>query len=291
MLPQFNRWILVRVTITALSFLSVTVALGATPEQAYYAWYLYYSPVIIAALSFGLLGAVAASAWAAFSLGITFERIHELIGLYDVIGNVQALLNNAVIGMVLTTFVSCVIGWLVDETRRQAARYEEFAKTDGLTGLSNHRHLIERLDDEVARTNRLGRPCAYLMVDVDGLKAYNDTHGHPAGDLALQDVARLLKRNIRSIDCAGRYGGDEFGVVLVDTSEERAVGTAERLRTSVSAHFSTNGDKPVITVSIGVAACPLHGESSRLVIDAADQALYQTKLKGKDGVSLAATGS
>lgn len=289
-----SRLVLVRGAITALAFLCVTLAVSSLPAQAYYVWYLYYSPVMIAALSFGLVGALGASLWAAFSLGITLDRAAaDTMGFLSLVTNqpdqlARLLMNNAVVGMALTTGVACLIGWLVDENRRADARFELMARTDGLTGVANHRYLMERLEEELARSMRFNRPSAYLMVDLDGLKGLNDSYGHPAGDAILRDVAQMLKANIRNVDLVGRYGGDEFGVVLADQAEENALATAERLRRLVSDRFSRTGDgSPRVTISIGVAVCPTNGRTWSELVDAADEALYQTKQKGKDGSTLA----
>lgn len=291
---KLSRWVLVRGAITALAFLCVTLAMSGLPAQAYYVWYLCYSPVMIAALSFGLGGALVASLWAALSLGITLDRaagdtMRFLSMLTDQPDQLARLLmNNAVAGMALTTGVACLIGWLVDENRRAMSRFELLARTDGLTGVANHRYLMERLEEELARSARFERPAAYLMVDLDGLKGLNDSYGHPAGDAILRDVAQLLKANVRDVDLVGRYGGDEFGVVLADTEDENALATAERLRHLVADRFSTTGNgKPTVTVSIGVAVCPTNGRTWSQLVDAADEALYQTKQKGKNGTTLA----
>ena len=317
-----NRWALVRAVITGLSFLSVTAALSAVPAQAYYTWYLFYSPVMIAALSFGLFGAVAASAWAALSLSLTFGRTADPNAIAGVVridplvlpreaeaffsglsnhafvrgpdgavisaATVDGLLGNALLGMVLTTAISCVIGWLVDENRRQMRLFQRLARTDGLTGVANYRYLMERLGEEVARAVRLDRTCGYLMIDLDGPKGYNDRYGHAAGDAVLREVAQLIQNGVREIDTIGRYGGDEFGVVLAAAGPEEALGTARRLRQVIAERFGpSGGDARGVTVSIGAAVCPLHGNSSGDLVRAADGALYQTKLTGKDNATLA----
>lgn len=318
-----TRWLLVRAIITGLSFLTINTAMAAAPGQAFYNWYLYYSPVMIAALSFGIRGAIAASTWAAVSLWMNFnqagqpgelmgglanpivltEEASRLVGglssrlfvhLADgsLIGaaTYKDLLNNAVLGVVLTTGVSCVIGWLVDENHRQTAQFRVLAQRDGLTGVANYRYLLERLQQEYARSQRSKTPFAYLMVDLDGLKAHNDRFGHRAGDAVLREVAQKLQASVRKIDLVGRYGGDEFGVLLVNTGSGEAVATAQRLLEVVaSPSDSEEGRRSAITISVGVAAYPAHGETPDHLLKAADDALYQTKLAGKNGVTLASS--
>ncbi|MCC6442149.1 MAG: GGDEF domain-containing protein, partial [Armatimonadetes bacterium] len=122
------------------------------------------------------------------------------------------------------------------ENVRLHARMEEIAVTDGLTGLLNHRRLQEALADELRRADRYRYPVSVVMIDVDSFKHYNDTYGHPQGDVLLKTVARLLYRTVRQVDYVGRYGGEEFMVVLPQTNKAQALFTAERLRLAVAEH-------------------------------------------------------
>jgi diguanylate cyclase (GGDEF)-like protein len=159
-------------------------------------------------------------------------------------------------------------------------RLERMARIDGLTGLLNIRAMREELGDRAALCRRRGLPMSVLMLDVDHFKAYNDAHGHPAGDDVLVAVAGLIRGGIRRDDLAGRYGGEEFILGLPATGEAEAIAQAERLRRSIASHA---WPLRAVTASIGVAAADRPGDVGTL-IQAADEALYQAKRAGRDRV-------
>jgi len=165
--------------------------------------------------------------------------------------------------------------------RTKNEELERLSVTDVLTGISNRRHLMQRLAEEQGRARRLGRGFSVLMMDVDFFKKYNDSFGHQAGDEVLARVGAVLRQTIRAVDCAARYGGEEFLVVLPDTGMDGAVEVAERIRTKVAGEEFEGGR---ITLSVGVAAFPEHGETSETVVGAADAALYRAKREGRDRV-------
>lgn len=170
----------------------------------------------------------------------------------------------------------------INETlRAKNEELERLSTTDGLTGLANHRFLMQRLSDEGARSNRSGRPFAVLMADVDRFKEYNDAFGHPAGDDVLKRVAAIMRDCTRNIDCVGRYGGEEFMVILTDTSIIGALEAAERIRARVAA---TEFSGRRITLSIGAAEFPKHADVPSAIIAMADTALYEAKRRGRDRV-------
>lgn len=163
----------------------------------------------------------------------------------------------------------------IEAHKRAEEQLKFLAVTDALTGLGNYRQLIEVIDSELRRSDRTGRPFAMLMLDVDGLKQINDSFGHLVGSHALCRVAAVLRSHCRSIDTAGRYGGDEFTVVLPESNLEVARHVAQR----ISQHVSTDGEHPPISVSIGVAVYPEDGGTIDLLLNAADRELYEGKLK------------
>ena len=166
---------------------------------------------------------------------------------------------------------------------------EKMAITDGLTGVLNHRTFQAKADEALAQAKRYGRHCSIVLVDVDHFKSVNDTYGHPAGDRVLQGVARILKQQARDTDIVARYGGEEFVIVMPETDARGARVIAERIRECVgSSPFSTEVGPLRVTVSLGLATYPADGPEKKLLIDLADQALYQAKRQGRNRSLMAA---
>jgi diguanylate cyclase (GGDEF)-like protein len=200
----------------------------------------------------------------------------------------------------LVVVVSCAftaVVWLLVFAVRQRdaaqARLIAIADTDGLTGVANRRRLEAALAERWARAIRLDTPVAILFVDADHFKAFNDAHGHNAGDRALQVIARcLLRRADGPHDIVARYGGEEFVVVLADCSQRRAEEVADAMREDIAA-FETDAQEqmPSITVSIGLTVCrPARGAHADTAMRRADEALYDSKRNGRNRVSIAAYG-
>src|SRR3954464_12116867 len=168
----------------------------------------------------------------------------------------------------------------INETlRKKNEELELLSTTDSLTGLSNHRSLMQRLDAEVARFKKDKRGFSVLVGDVDHFKQYNDAFGHPAGDEVLQTIAEIMRDSTRKNDCCARYGGEEFVIVLPDTAAADALDTAEHIRARVAAK-KFSGRK--MTLSIGVATFPEDADDAEAIIAVADEALYQAKREGRD---------
>src|SRR5256714_3252771 len=168
----------------------------------------------------------------------------------------------------------------INETlRKKNEELELLSTTDSLTGLSNHRSLMKRLDDEVARFRKDRKGFSVLVGDVDHFKQYNDAFGHPAGDEVLQTIAEIMRDSTRRTDCCARYGGEEFVIVLPDTSAADAMDTAEHIRARVAAK-KFSGRK--MTLSVGVATFPEDADDAESIIAVADEALYQAKREGRD---------
>jgi diguanylate cyclase (GGDEF)-like protein len=173
------------------------------------------------------------------------------------------------------------------EWQERATEFQLMSITDPLTSLPNRRYLEERLTEELNRSKRYDYPMSFLMIDIDDFKAYNDNNGHQAGDLALQITAHCLKAALRSADVASRYGGEEFCILLPQTSIGEAGVIADRIRQRVSTtHFPHGKSQPLgrVSVSIGVASYSAIINSSEIVIAAADRALYRAKSLGKDRI-------
>jgi diguanylate cyclase (GGDEF)-like protein len=173
------------------------------------------------------------------------------------------------------------------EWHHKATQFQLLSITDPLTGLVNRRYLEERLNEELERSKRHRFAVSFMMIDIDDFKGYNDRHGHPAGDLALEMTAQCLKSALRSADVAARYGGEEFSVLLPQTglAEARAIG--ERVRRQIErAQFPHGKSQPLgaVTVSIGVSTFGPGFDTPATLVAAADKALYLAKSRGKNCV-------
>ncbi len=169
--------------------------------------------------------------------------------------------------------------------RQMIDRLRADADLDFLTGVANRRRFRQAFTREVVRWRRYGVPCALLLLDIDHMKAINDTYGHTTGDLVIRAVADTLIAVSRRNDTAARLGGEEFALLLAGTSGEKAERAAERLRT-ILAESNIEG-AGTVTVSIGAAACPEHANSERSLYAASDRALYVAKNAGRNRVSVA----
>lgn len=176
------------------------------------------------------------------------------------------------------------------EMRDLRRRLADMALTDPLTGLPNRRHFEEVLRAEIDRVRRYGGRCAVAMVDVDFFKHYNDKLGHLAGDIALRELADVMRRELRLHDMVSRYGGEEFALIMINASTEEALPILERLRLDVQEHpFRHRDIQPVgrLTVSAGLAAFPEDGRTYEELLKSADDALYHAKHGGRNRVALA----
>ena len=181
---------------------------------------------------------------------------------------------------------------LLTEVDRLYREQAEAAVTDAVSGLPNHRAIMARIDEEVARCQRTGRPCAVLFVDLDHFKQVNDTWGHQAGDTILREVGQCLRANIRQQDYVGRYGGEEFAVILTEVDFLNAIAAAEKLCTAIAEQPCTwirdgNVESIPVTASLGVAVYPLHGQDREALIAHADYGMYQAKRAGRNCVRIA----
>jgi|GEM_PF-2197286 len=184
--------------------------------------------------------------------------------------------------LIITTYAAVVFEGLRRDRRAMKQLQRQLLETsitDPMTGLYNYREFYRRLQEEIHRSERYGRSFTLLIVDIDRLKAVNDLYGHLKGDELIRQVARLIRENIRPSDVAYRYGGDEFFVLLPETSLEGARAVVDRLSGIVAATpFPVRPDRVIHpTVSIGLAAYPTHGRTLEEVVAAADRSLYAVK--------------
>ncbi len=162
---------------------------------------------------------------------------------------------------------------------------ETLAITDGLTGAYTRRYFIERFDEEIKRSLLRKSSLSFLMIDADHFKMVNDRHGHLAGDQVLKEIADIIQENVREIDIVGRFGGEEFCVVLPDTDMEGARVVAERIRKSAEKRLIKAYDSALhVTLSIGLAIYPSDGKFLEELMDKADWALYRAKSQGRNCV-------
>ena len=176
------------------------------------------------------------------------------------------------------------------EMKQLRERLSEMALTDALTQLPNRRHFMDVLNAELDRVRRYGGRCSVAMVDVDLFKHYNDTLGHLAGDTVLQELADVMRRELRLHDMVARYGGEEFALLMINTGKTHALAVLERLRVDVQEYpFRHRDIQPAgrLTVSAGLASFPEDGSTYEELMRKADDALYEAKRSGRNQIALA----
>jgi diguanylate cyclase (GGDEF)-like protein len=202
--------------------------------------------------------------------------LEELSGAADRIASGDLTARAAIAGDHEIARLAVALNGMADKLRAHA-------RTDELTGLPNFRAFRERIDAEIERASRYPSVFGVLVLDLDHFKKYNDTHGHLAGNDALQRVAIVIRETVRSVDFPARYGGEEFAVIVPEVDVHALSAIAERIRTSVEAlpkppHGST------LTVSIGAALYPADGSAAETLFQAADERLYAAKHAGRNRV-------
>ena len=186
----------------------------------------------------------------------------------------------------LSTLAHLAAGAL--ENARLHAQTLSLATTDTLTSLLNRRVFDERLHDEMQRSRRYGKSFSLLMLDIDHFKNVNDSYGHPAGDAVLKQLAAILRKQARDVDCVARYGGEEFVIVAPELNSSSAKLVGERIRKAVAsaAFILPDGREISVTASIGIACYPDCADSEETMVARADQALYLAKREGRNQVYL-----
>ncbi|MES9938369.1 MAG: diguanylate cyclase [Sedimenticola sp.] len=191
-----------------------------------------------------------------------------------------------ILGGVLIVFFYVQANRVSQRIERDQDILEQLATHDSLTNLYTRRMFHESLDNELARSMRFNHPLSLLLIDIDRFKQINDAHGHPAGDTVLQKLSARLLKESRGIDYVCRYGGEEIAIILPETDIQNAQQVAQRMSLTVSAlPFQIDDTQSVsITISIGVASYPVHGDTDTFLIAAADSALYDAKEQGRNRV-------
>jgi diguanylate cyclase (GGDEF)-like protein/PAS domain S-box-containing protein len=172
---------------------------------------------------------------------------------------------------------------------RLRQRLKELSIRDPLTGLFNRRYMEEFFQQELIRSKRKNMSLSIVMFDCDHFKRFNDTHGHEAGDVVLKHIARIMRQNVRASDVTCRFGGEEFLIVMPDASIDVATDRAEAIRVATKTVMIKHNDVvlPEVTLSLGLACFPQHGQTMETIIKRADEALYQAKHEGRDRVIVA----
>ena len=235
---------------------------------------------VAAALAYGPIAGLAAAALATAAFGAVLA-VDPRLSTY---GPEDALRLS--VGLGATWLLAFVAIAYAGHQRRQVAQAVALSRSDPLTGLFNRSQLFVTLEQEVSRTRRSDRGFCVLMIDLDGLKAINDTEGHLRGDDVLRALGGVIRSSIRTVDSAYRYGGDEFVVLLPETDITGAFVVAEKVRGGAEElGHSFSDSEPVTSVSIGLVSHPEDGLSAEELMTAADRAMYQAKRLGKNQIS------
>jgi diguanylate cyclase (GGDEF)-like protein len=277
---------------------AITIQLGAlylAPEVGFY-----FACIIFVVLGFGALRMTARQTgvvWTYAAVGLTAIFVCTDKPIAMPMGT--PLERNLALLCLVTALGRCAFTGLYGASLREAlykrgnelkiahARIEELARTDELTGVYNRRHITKALYEELAFTRRAAMPLSVALIDLDFFKRINDTYGHPAGDEVLKSVTIALSANLRGIDKIGRYGGEEFLLVLPSSTEEDSVDVVDRLRQIVAAlDWSAISSDLRVTMSVGVAQVRTD-EAPDEALSRADIALYKAKDAGRDTVMTA----
>jgi diguanylate cyclase (GGDEF)-like protein len=228
--------------------------------------------------------------WIALYSGYFFTRRETIAQLTVVAAAYAAALlaiNPGQVGFTrwfITVGMVSVAGALVHVMKQRndqlVARLFDAVRTDLLTGLTNRQGFDERLELELERSRRTSQSLALVLADIDGFKELNDRFGHPAGDAALTAVGRVAGAVVRKTDTMARIGGDEFAAILPSAETDGAFELAERLRREIARLRNEDGES--LTMSFGVVEFPLHGDSPKALVEAADRALYRAKGLGRN---------
>jgi diguanylate cyclase (GGDEF)-like protein len=212
----------------------------------------------------------------------------KVLGIIQMVNiNMQVYNRNEMLLRTLADYAAIAI-----ENARAVQRIQELSITDDCTGLYNARHLFTALSEEVHRSERFGYEFSILFLDLDHFKRVNDEHGHLVGSKLLGQVGQALRENLRLVDAAFRYGGDEFAILLPQTSKDAALLVARRLMAVFHSRqwLPAEGLPLYLRASIGIASFPADATSPQAIVQRADEMMYQVKQAGRDNIALVGTG-
>ncbi len=271
------------ISIVFMGISIITVVFGRQ-EISYFLW-AFVPPAVV----FSILGKKAGMAMslAYFAVALVLMTAPERI-MGSAPYSIFVIVRYAVIYMILTFilyYYESSQQLLFEYIRKEKDKFEFASKRDHLTGLSNRRDLFERIRNEQQRQTRLNNAFTLIMGDIDNFKALNDSYGHDAGDYVLKSIARLLKDQIRGIDCSARWGGEEFLIMLIETDIENGKLVAERIRQKIeTAIIIHNGISIPVTMTFGLSQYNGTDDTIESCIKRADMALYTGKQQGKNRV-------
>jgi diguanylate cyclase (GGDEF)-like protein len=259
-------------------------------EPWFYA--VFVIPIITVFLSVRIIPRVLATLGvpAAFALAFLYDNFNEQYWYYDQMGMIVNIIGSVVLISVLLGHIVYHLNrsnyFQARELRRQQQHIQKLADEDQLTGLYTRREFENRYREEFERTQRYGSKLSVVMMDLDHFKEINDTYGHPVGDEVLETTGDLIEEKTRSSDVCGRYGGEEFALVLPETPLKGARITAERLRESLAEESfeSEGGEEFNVTCSIGIAEYRPSVDDPEVLLEEADDALYEAKETGRNQV-------
>lgn len=216
---------------------------------------------------------------------ISKEKLLGVIELVNVVGKRKSFTEEDLI--LLQTFADYAA--IAIENARYLQKIEELTIKDDVTGLFNSRYLHRALEQEVIRAQRYKEHFSLIFIDIDHFKVVNDTYGHLIGSRLLKEVAEVIKKTLRETDIATRYGGDEFVLILPETTKENAYKVAKRLRENINStnFISSDGINVKITASYGIATYPVDATDRLELLKLADQAMYRVKETTRDGIAMA----
>jgi len=218
----------------------------------------------------------------ALGVPITGRRETQGLILLERRSNRPFTLSDQHLMELMGTTVGSILNW-IDEYQKM----RQSSIHDGLTGLLNHNALMDRFGDEINRAVRFNHKLVTIILDLDKFKRVNDTYGHVFGDKVLKAVSLIMKTNIRNIDVVARYGGEEFVIILVNTSVETSLPVAQRIIDKIAEYpFEINGESVRVTISAGMAEFPEHSDQIKHLIECSDKAMYQSKAKGGNQVTI-----
>jgi diguanylate cyclase (GGDEF)-like protein len=212
----------------------------------------------------------------------TLSKQNQILQLQQALDHKAVEASRLYIALLLT-IVASIAFWLY-RLKRSQLRFMRMARRDGLTDIFNRQHFVEEAEHALRYAAKSTRCASLILIDLDHFKTINDTHGHIVGDQVLRRAVAVCKRHLHSCDIFGRLGGEEFGILLPECSAEDAIERAEQLRIAIHATSSDESAHVTVSASLGIASTTHHGHDLRLLLAAADEALYRAKRAGRNRV-------